>query len=63
MCIFKNGGDIMTELSSAEFTKLTVQEVADFLLDQEKQTALCKGVVDGRMYSLKVELICDDCED
>ena len=51
------------EISSAEFMKLTLQEVADFLLDQEKQTALCKGVVDGRVYSLKVELSIDDCED
>ena len=46
-------------ISSADFMKLTVQEVADFLLDQEKQTALCKGVVDGEMYSLKVE-VCKD---
>lgn len=53
----------MTDLSSADFCKLTLQEVADLLLDQEKQTALCKGVVDGRMYSLKVELIPDECED
>ena len=50
----------MTEISSADFTRLTLQEVADFLLDQESQGAICKGVVDGRMYSLKVELICDD---
>ena len=50
----------MTELSSADFTRLTLQEVADFLLDQESQGAICKGVVDGRMYSLRVELICDD---
>ena len=50
----------MTEISSADFIKLTLQEVADFLLDQESQGAICKGVVDGRMYSLRVELICDD---
>ena len=48
------------EFSSADFTKLTLQEVADFLLDQESNGAICKGVVDGRMYSLKVELIVDD---
>ena len=48
------------EISSADFTKLTLQEVADFLLDQESKGAICKGVVDGRMYSLKVELVCDD---
>jgi len=50
----------MTEISSADFTRLSLQEVADFLLDQESQGAICKGVVDGRMYSLKVELIVDD---
>lgn len=50
----------MTEISSADFIKLTLQEVADFLLDQESQGAICKGVVDGRMYSLRVELIVDD---
>ena len=47
------------EFSSADFMKLTLQEVADFRLDQEKQTALCRGVVDGEMYSLKVE-VCKD---
>ena len=48
------------EISSADFMKLTLQEVADFLLDQEKQTVLCKSVVDGEMYSLKVEVIRDE---
>lgn len=48
------------EISSADFMKLSLQEVADFLLDQEKQTVLCKGVVDGEMYSLKVEVIRDE---
>ena len=48
------------EISSADFMKLTLQEVADMLLDQEKNTALCKGVVDGEMYSLKVEVIRDE---
>jgi hypothetical protein len=47
------------EFSSADFCKLSLQEVADFLLDQEKQTALCKGVVDGEMYTLRVE-VCKD---
>ena len=47
------------EFSSADFCKLTLQEVADFLLDQEKHCALCKGMVDGEMYSLKVE-VCKD---
>ena len=44
------------EISSADFLKLALQEVVDMLLDQEKNTALCKGVVDGEMYSLKVEV-------
>ena len=48
------------EISSADFLKLTLQEVADFLLDQEKHCALCRGVVDGEMYSLKVEVIRDE---
>jgi hypothetical protein len=44
------------EFSSADFCKLTLQEVVDMLLDQEKSTALCRGIVDGEMYSLKVEV-------
>ena len=50
----------MTEFSSADFCKLTLQEVADLLIDRDCSTALCKGMVDGEMYSLKVELICDE---
>ena len=46
--------------SSADFTKLSLQQVADFLLDHDSQGVLCKGLVDGRMYSLKVELIIDE---
>lgn len=48
------------ELSSADFTKLTLQEVADMLLDRDVNGVICKGLVDGRMYSLRVELILDD---
>ena len=48
------------EISSADFTRLTLQEVADFLLDHDSQGVLCKGLVDGRMYSLKVEVVCDE---
>ena len=47
-------------ISSADFCKLTVQEVADMLLDQEKHCALCRGIVDGEMYSLRVEVIRDE---
>ena len=48
------------EFSSADFMKLTLQEVADMLLDQEKHCALCRGIVDGECYSLKVEVIRDE---
>lgn len=48
------------EFSSADFMKLTLQEVADMLLDQDSNGAICKGLVDGEMYSLKVELSIDE---
>lgn len=48
------------KLSSADFTRLSLQEVADFLLDHDSTGVLCKGLVDGRMYSLRVELIVDE---
>ena len=48
------------KISSADFMKLTLQEVADMLLDQDRHAALCKGFVDGRMYNLKVELSVDE---
>ena len=48
------------EMSSADFMKLTLQEVADMLLDQDSNGAICKGLVDGEMYSLKVELSIDE---
>ena len=47
-------------MSSADFMKLTLQEVADMLLDQDSNGAICKGLVDGEMYSLKVELSIDE---
>ena len=47
-------------ISSADFLELSLQEVADMLLDQDSKGALCKGLVDGRMYTLKVELIVDE---
>ena len=50
----------MMEFSSADFMKLTLQEVADMLLDQDSNGAICKGLVDGEMYSLKVELSIDE---
>ena len=48
------------ELSSADFMKFTLQEVADMLLDRDVNGVICKGLVDGEMYSLKVELSIDE---
>ena len=48
------------DVCSADFCRLTIQEVADLLVDQDKKCVLCKGTVDGRMYGLKVELIPDE---
>ena len=48
------------KISSADFTKMTLQEVADMLIDSDHHTAICHGMVDGRMYSLKVELSIDE---
>ena len=48
------------EISSADFTKLSLQEVADMIVDQECQGVICKGMVDDKMYSLKVELSIDE---
>ena len=48
------------EISSADFVELSLQEVADMLLDHDSKGALCKGTVDGRLYTLRVELICDE---
>ena len=48
------------EISSADFTKLSLQEVADMLLDRECKGAICKGMVEDKRYSLKVELIIDE---
>ena len=48
------------EISSADFTKLSLQEVADMIIDRDCNGVLCKGLVDGRMYSLRVELIIDE---
>lgn len=36
------------EISSADFTKLTLQKVADILLDHDANGVICKGLVDGR---------------
>ena len=48
------------EISSADFTRLTLQEVADMIVDQDVNGVVCKGMVDDKLYSLKVELIIDE---
>ena len=48
------------EISSADFTKLSLQQVADMLLDQDANGVICKGMVEDKMYTLKVELIRDE---
>ena len=55
------------EISSADFMKLTINQVSDLLLqDISENNKKVSGAVlhgtddDGRMYSLKVELIVDD---
>ena len=48
----------MTELSSAEFCKLSLQEVADLLLEKldQQPVSSCKvyGCCDGRMFELEL---------
>jgi len=55
------------EISSAKFSELTINDVSDLLLETLSRSgepyawALLKGKDrDGRMYSLKVELIVDE---
>ena len=49
-------------VSSADFTKLTVQQVADLIIDQDTNGIICKGMVDDKLYSLKVELVLDETD-
>lgn len=35
------------KISSADFTRLTLQEVADLLIDRQSTTVICKGLVDN----------------
>ena len=50
----------MTELSSADFCKLTIQEAADLLLENinNKEQTNCKlyGCSEGRMYELTLTM-------
>jgi len=50
----------MMKISSADFMKLTLQEVADMLIDSDGQGAVCKGKVDDRLYNLVVKLELDE---
>ena len=53
---------MVMQISSADFMKLTLQEVADFLLDQDSNGCICKGIVDGELYTLRVELSIDESD-
>ena len=55
------GVNNMTELSSADFCKLSLQEVADLLLDKidddhESSGCKCYGCCDGRMFELELRM-------
>ena len=50
----------MTELCSAEFLKLSLQEVADMMVgkldDQDDCKCIVYGCCDGRMFSLELKM-------
>ena len=54
----------MTEYCSADLCKLSLQEVADLLLDKlaenDEDVSMCKvhGCCDGRMFELSLEMRC-----
>ena len=52
---------IQMEFSSADFCKLTVQEVLDMLVDQDAEGVMLKGYVDGEMSTvyIRIEVGCD----
>ena len=49
------------EISSADFCKLTVQEVLDMLVDQDAEGVMLKVYVDGEMSTvyIRIEVGCD----
>ena len=51
----------MTEISSAEFTKLTVQEVIDMLLDRDAAGVQLKGIVDGELCNVYIRIEVGEC--
>ena len=50
----------MTELSSVDFCKLTIQEAADMLLEKldDQETSTCKlyGCSEGKMFELELKM-------
>ena len=44
------------KISSAEFTKLTLQEVLDMLIDQDAGGVMLKGMVDGEMCNVYIRI-------
>lgn len=44
------------ECSSADFCKLTVQEVLDMLIDQDVEGVMLKGMVDGEMCNVYIRI-------
>lgn len=44
------------KISSAEFTKLTLQEVLDMLIDQDAEGVMLKGMVDGEMCNVYIRI-------
>ena len=49
------------DISSAEFSKLTLQEVLDFLIDHDAEGVMLKGMVDGELCTVyvRIEVGCD----
>ena len=43
-------------ISSADFCKLTVQEVLDILIDQDAEGVMLKGMVDGEMCNVYIRI-------
>ena len=49
-------GVLFMECSSADFCKLTVQEVLDMLVDQDAEGVMLKGMVDGEMCNVYIRI-------
>jgi len=44
------------KISSADFCKLTVQEVLDMLIDQDAEGVMLKGMIDGEMCDVYIRI-------